>query len=90
MIRSWSDQLFVRSAWGSTLPLTPWQHRVPTAENGQPTPSQHPVILSRAAHKTAVARRSKNDTGEPRADQTSPEHLFGRRQGISRLPSQEA
>jgi hypothetical protein len=38
----------------------------------------------------AVARRSKNDTGNPRADQTTCEHLFGRRHGGLRLPSQVA
>ena len=86
MIRSWSDHLLVASGWASTLPLTAWQHRVPTAENGQPTPSLHPVILSQAAHKTAVARRSKNDTGEPRANRTIPRHLFGWWLVTSRLP----
>jgi len=29
------------------------------------------VVLSRIVKKTAVARRSKNDTGNPRADHTS-------------------
>jgi hypothetical protein len=86
MIRSWSDHLLLASGWASTFPLKTWSHRATTTENGQPTLSRHHIVLSRAANKTAVARRSKNDTGKPRADQTSPEHLFSRRQGISRFP----
>ena len=44
------------------------------------------VVLSRILKEIAVARRSKNDTGNPRADHTSLRHLFGRRLVTSILP----
>ena len=86
MIRSWSDQLLVAPGWASTFPLKTWS-RARTTENGQPTPSRHHVVLSRAANKEhpqlrGVKERHREDP-VPTAHNV---HLDGREQVTSILP----